>query len=283
MIIGLKDKLFAHAQTASNGDLKIKPKNIIFDRTNKSHNLKFFTDQSLDDSRYDNLAKLKIGWILESPAYFIDLHKKLSTSHYKKFFDYILTNNKKLLDTDSMFIFCPTGGTWIKPAEWSIYNKTKSISIIASGKNDLNGHKIRHQIVEKYRNIIDVYGREYSSLDNKLDGLRDYRYQIVVENCKEDYYFTEKLIDCFATGVIPIYWGCPSIANFFDIDGILTFDNVDELDDIMAKLSENNYLKKIKHIKNNFELAKKYAVIEDYIFDEIIPNITVSRKTGATI
>ena len=56
------------------------------------------------------------------------------------------------------------------------------------------------------------------TLKDKIDGLRDYRYHFCIENIKRDYWFTEKLIDCFVTGTIPIYWGCPSI-----------FDNISEL------------------------------------------------------
>ena len=46
--------------------------------------------------------------------------------------------------------------------------------------------------------------------------------------------FTEKLIDAFLTGTIPLYWGCPTIGEFFDMDGILLFDNVDVLVDLVS-------------------------------------------------
>ena len=34
-------------------------------------------------------------------------------------------------------------------------------------------------------------------------------------NGRGDYEFDEKLIDCFLTGTVPIFWGCPSIDKFF--------------------------------------------------------------------
>jgi len=269
MIVGLSDKLFSHANTASNGNLSLKPKSIQYDRTDKEQDIKIFTDQSLDEARFEN-SRIKIGWILESPAYFPELHKNLVSSHYLKFFNFIMTNDKSLVDKDERFVFCPTGGTWIDPSMWKIYPKNKTLSMIASSKNELKGHKLRHKIVDKFKDKIDVYGSLYKKLDDKIDGLSKYKYQIVVENCKEDYYFTEKIIDCFATGTVPIYWGCPSIYRFFDIEGIITFDTLEELEVIINELSDDDYRKRSESIKKNFDMAKKYSVIEDYIYENII-------------
>jgi hypothetical protein len=72
-----------------------------------------------------------------------------------------------------------------------------------------------------------------------------------MENCKKDYYFTEKLIDCFRTKTIPIYWGCPSIGTFFDVNGILTFNTVEELKSILLNLTNEYYYSKIKSIEFN--------------------------------
>lgn len=272
MIVGLADKLFDHATSAANGDLKIKPKNLNFDRSSNAHTVKFFTDQSLDDAKFDN-SKVKVAWILESPAYFPVLHEKLKYSHHQKYFNYILTSSKSLLENNKKFIFCPNGGTWIKPSDWKIYKKSKMLSIIASGKDGMKGHKLRNGVLEAYKDKMDVYGRKYKELENKIDGIKPYRYQIVIENCKEDYYFTEKLIDCFATGTVPIYWGCPSIGNFFDIGGIITFDSIEQLGEIIQMLSPDDYESRLYSVKINLEKAKEFAVIEDYIGIKILPEI----------
>ena len=66
-------------------------------------------------------------------------------------------------------------------------------------------------------------------------------FSIVIENSRSDYYFSEKLIDCFECGTIPIYWGMPSINKFFDMDGIITFETIDELEDIVRGLTPDMY------------------------------------------
>ena len=114
---------------------------------------------------------------------------------------------------------------------------------------------------------MDVYGKGRNEIKLKIEGLKDYRFSIVIENCKRDYYFTEKLIDCFKTGTIPIYWGCPSINNFFDVNGMILFDNLDELKDIIKICDESLYLDKFESVKNNFLLSTKYVLPDEHIYN----------------
>ena len=83
-------------------------------------------------------------------------------------------------------------------------------------------------------------------------------FSIVIENSKEDYYFTEKLTDCLLSGTIPIYWGCPSIGDFFNIKGMIIFDTLDELKEILNNLTIEKYKSMELYIKENFEKAKEY-------------------------
>ena len=173
------------------------------------------------------------------------------------------------MDTGKPFEFVPFGCCWISPEDQKIYNKTKNLSIISSNKTSTDGHRLRHEIISKYKDSMDVYGRNYNPIEFKIDGLKDYRFQVVVENCKRDYWFTEKLIDCFRSGTIPIYWGCPSIGDFFDLDGIITFDSVDELLEIIKNCDNNLYNSKLESVNNNFNISKNYILPDDHIFNKI--------------
>ena len=44
--------------------------------------------------------------------------------------------------------------------------------------------------------------------DNKLSYLRDYRFNLTPENSNDPYYCTEKLMEAFQAGTVPIYFGC---------------------------------------------------------------------------
>ena len=137
--------------------------------------------------------------------------------------------------------FIPSGGCWIKSEDQKIYEKSKLISIIASWKTQLIGHKLRHQVISTFRNKMDVFGNGYVKIPHKIDGHRDYMFSVVIENSKRDYYFTEKLIDCLMTGTVPIYWGCPSIGNFFNIKGFIVVDDINDIGSALNNVTPEMY------------------------------------------
>ena len=111
-------------------------------------------------------------------------------------------------------------------------------------------------------------------VDTKEETLLDYRYSIIIENTKQDNYITEKLIDCLIVGTIPIYWGCPNVSDYFNMEGIPTFNTLDELKNILPKLTEDFYNSKIKVVKENLELAKKFCITEDWLYENYLKEIT---------
>ena len=54
-------------------------------------------------------------------------------------------------------------------------------------------------------------------------------FSVVIENIRADYYFSAKLINCFVHGAVPIYWGAPSIADYFNISGVIVFETVQQV------------------------------------------------------
>ena len=68
------------------------------------------------------------------------------------------------------------------------------------------------------------------------------------------------------TGTVPIYWGCPSIGKFFNTDGMIIFNNIEELSNILNNLSIEKYNDMKDAIQENFEKAKEYIIAEDYIY-----------------
>ena len=98
----------------------------------------------------------------------------------------------------------------------------------------------------------------------KEEGLIPYLFHIAIENSKINNYFSEKLLDCFATSTVPVYWGCPNIGEFFNTDGMILFNNPQEvnIDDIILHANEI-YESKKEAIKDNYERVKKFEVTDD--------------------
>ena len=95
--------------------------------------------------------------------------------------------------------------------------------------------------------------------NSKLDALKN-MFHLCVENCSVENYYTEKILDCFANKVIPVYWGCTNIDKFFDKNGIINVShltNIEKIIDVINDLSENDYTDRHKSILNNYNLAMK--------------------------
>lgn len=91
------------------------------------------------------------------------------------------------------------------------------------------------------------------------DNLFYSQFTIVIENCVQENYFSEKLIDALLTKTIPIYFGCPNIHEFFNIEGMLIFKDFDEFLNIINKLDESSYETMKEKAEINFNLAKPYG------------------------
>lgn len=254
------DSMFSHADSSCHG---LKPEQFDWVRE-PNPNVTFFSDSHVTQVDKHTSEK-KIAWLLESPCLTYSSYKYVE-NNYNKFYK-IFTFDKKLLDKCKNSELLPIGGCWILSDDRQIHKKTKQTSFITSQKNFLPGHKLRHLVIQEIKNI-DVFGRGYRDIENKIEGLKDYQFSIVIENCKSDYYFTEKLIDCFVTGTIPIYWGCPSIGNFFENEGIITFNDLNDLKVILNSLG-GEYEKRKKYVETNFKIATNFILADDNIYKKI--------------
>jgi len=266
--IGLRDVNFAHVFSSSGWNI---PQYFNWCRTTINNKICFFTDYCLDS--VENVqAEKKIAWLLEPPAINQDCYNYIR--NYNNQFDYVLTYDRSLVDNNKI-LFYPLGGCWIpdigdqrnRPHMVNIHPKKYLISIIASNKNSTVGHQLRHMIVNRCSGLT-AFGPRYKTLEFKEDALVDYMFSIVVENSIFDDYFTEKLIDCFAVGTIPIYWGTKNIHKYFNINGMLTFNNLSELDDIIKTLSPELYNNKLQYVTDNFDRHFRYRTPENWIFEQ---------------
>ncbi len=60
---------------------------------------------------------------------------------------------------------------------------------------------------------------------SKLDYLSDFRFTIAAENGSYPGYTTEKLVDAFLAGSVPIYWGDPLVDCDFNPRAFLNYDD----------------------------------------------------------
>jgi len=187
-------------------------------------------------------------------------------------FDYVVTYDDKLIDMcGEKAVIVPYGGTWIWPIEKQlVYDKIKLCSFITSKKAQTENQKMRVRLLEHFYNSnvdIELFGRDHNPLpenhsidyDGKLAGLKDFAFSLIIENHIQSNYFSEKLMDCFMTGTIPIYYGCGELEKYFNMDGVILFDSEDDVKTIIQKLTMGRYNNMIDAVNENYELAKKFV------------------------
>ena len=152
------------------------------------------------------------SWILENEHLFdlIFVHYPAwkGTGKYPEKYKYYIAGSRTFIDSN----------------ERKIYNKSKNVTAIWSNKNlGLQGHILRHTARDYIKNKIPKTV-DWNNPVKKIDVLKDYRYEIVVEN-EFPYFLTEKHLDCMLTGTIPIIWGHKDTKQWegFNTDGMIFF------------------------------------------------------------
>lgn len=97
--------------------------------------------------------------------------------------------------------------------------KSKFMSVITTKKAFTKGHVDRLRFIKKlkehYGDRVDVYGYGFKDFEDKWEVIAPYKYHIVIENSTCDFYWTEKLADCYLGGAYPLYHGCTNIGDYF--------------------------------------------------------------------
>jgi len=257
--INMISKCFSHGNSSCHN---CSPKFFEWDFETKNSKISVYIDSDLTIALNDKDDKIKFLWLLESPKFnggAIEIVKN-NVKLIEDTFEAVFTYSDEVSSLSNKFYKVFTTNSWIKKPK--VYDKSKLISMITSNKVWTEQQKYRVDFAEKNKDIIDVYGRGFKEIEDKEQGLQDYMFSICIENYTYDSYFTEKILDCFATGTIPIYKGTKKILDYYDEDGIIFLDDLLDFSDLTPEL----YFAKIQSVNRNFETFNKYILIDDFIY-----------------
>ena len=259
--IGLIGGGFQHAYSTT---LWKKPKKFSWEKGSVLDTT-FFVDEAIVPGLGIKCER-KIAWLVESRSV---IHSTIEAvkEHYKeisKEYDFLFTHYKEIYDLADNFIYFPPHGYWIE--EPKIHEKTKLVSMISSNKRIVSGHNYRLEWVDKLKDSVDLYGSGFNNFDKKESALNDYMFSITIENDSYETYWSEKILDCFATGTIPVYYGAPDIGDYFNMNGIILL--TEEFD--INSLTPSEYFKRIDAVEDNFRRVLQFNVIEDIIYEKYI-------------
>jgi hypothetical protein len=92
----------------------------------------------------------------------------------------------------------------------------------------------------------------------------------VVENGNNSHLFTEKLIDCLLHKTIPIYWGGSKVLELFDSRGILYFNNMHELNEILTDIKKGRIAPNLEAIEANQKIALNFISKELNLYKSLL-------------
>ena len=183
-------------------------------------------------------------------------------SHYKR----VYTWDDDLVDNKKFFKFYYPE---LKPMMKSLpaFEGKKLVTQISSNKKSKHRNELyseRESVIQFFENKdgFEFYGFAWEnkgyknyrgSIQNKLETLKNYRFNVCYENIHDvKGYITEKIFDSFAAGTVPIYWGASNVADyipkncFIDRRDFKDFAAVYEFIRSMDQATYETYLKNIE-------------------------------------
>lgn len=168
-------------------------------------------------------------------------------------------------------------------------HKDRVLSAIISDSTFNDGHKKRFAFVNQlkghFKERLDWFGRGNIFLENKWDGLANYKYSIAIENSSHQHYWTEKIADCFLALTIPIYYGCTNLNDYFPEGSFIQID-VNDLEKsikVIEDAIQNDWYNKNKQAL----VEAKRLIMEEYQFfpcvlsqlKDIVLHINYQKRT----
>lgn len=151
----------------------------------------------------------------------VDLPLSVSYIHCNNFWPFLF-NRPKITSIPKKFcIFIVSNPKCeMRNNLFKIINKYKKIDSMGSYCNNI-GYQIQYP----------YWSQEYFNI------IGQYKFIICCENTKMETYSTEKIVNPYLSGTIPIYWGSENIKNIFNIETMLFLE--DETEKSITKLLKN--------------------------------------------
>ena len=163
---------------------------------------------SIDNLDCDERAEYKILFLAEPYSILPTITEGALRGASK--FDKIYTFTQKILDTYPQAELFEWGSSWLDFKDLKL-NKGNNVTFVTSEKYQTSGHKLRIEIYELLKDIDVSNGLQFYSHksppfhERRNDFFETAKFHISVENSRQKNYFTEKIIDCFASKTVPIY------------------------------------------------------------------------------
>jgi beta-1,4-galactosyltransferase 1 len=166
----------------------------------------------------------------------VDLPLFVYYTHFHNFFDKLV--NKPLVTKIPKHFCCfivSNGNCNIRNKMFELLNKYKKVHSYGKYQNNMGFNLTFSYSTDEFRKI-----------------LSNYKFIICFENAKLDTYSTEKIVNPYLSGTIPIYWSSHHIKNIFNPESMLFLEDESET-------SFQNLINKIIELDNSDEKYLEFA------------------------
>lgn len=255
-------------------------------KTPEDEKIVVWSDLNIPTAQLPKFSKVpyKVAWMMEGPGVYqwgqFAPIKEWLLAHLDIFTMVATCNDSLVAQYPDKFVFVPFGGIAVPLEKTQIYEKTKLCSMTA-GHMYPPRYLVRDIVADSGK--VDILGRAYGKPYVTTDeGFADYMYHLTIASSCVNRYFSSNLMDAFACGTIPIWWGCPGISDFFDMNGVIvinpagrSFDTfaTDEFKKIMEMINPDDYKSRSVAIKTNHQLVEKFRTPDNTLWENVLEQL----------
>ncbi len=244
-----------------------------------------FTEENVDECDFlvildcpkdDFSIKVNYNNILHlcmEPPNEISKYRQYANKNVKYIFNQIATNKNNFLSHGALPWHIDKEYDFLINLNVDSLAKSNKIVWVTSNQRASNGHKVRMDLLDKISCLpfVELYGRGINPINDKWDVLSTTKYAIAYENFVNDYYWTEKIVDCFLSFAMPIYCGTNCIQNFFPKNSFIQLDPHDRHIDLFLKelVISNTWEKNIDSITQARELILNEYQLFPFLYNQI--------------
>lgn len=222
-----------------------------------------------NDKRVLNCPSGGCALLIEPKSLLPEVYEYIEKNYER--FSYVFTHDSILLNKLPNAKLILWGGVWSWGDEEKDFNHP--ISMVASAKGTSPVRIQRRELAFELKGKVDTYGTfdggEFVDTDTIYG---KYPFSIVIENHIDDYWFTEKICNCFSHKTIPIYYGARKIDELFNDRGIIRCNSIDDIRHMLTILTGKNpyylYTSRLDAIEDNYKRVKKYENFNTWFMNE---------------
>lgn len=218
----------------------------------------------------------RILFLIEPPAVEPEMWSARNLLKYRSFFKRIYVYADHFVDNVNYFKYHIPPNHPV-PSEKSLDEcfsapRKHLMAFIQSNRNSEYPGELytyRRQLVKYFDSVLQdfhVYGSTWDcksycgKCTNKLETLRNYKFSLTIENQSMPGWISERILECFLAGCVPVYFGAPNITDyipantFIDIRDFVSMDMFLEYIVHMDKYKLEDYRQNIR----NFLKSEKF-------------------------